>query len=104
MKTFELEYFDREHNYVGIDTFIIINDNIILPGQKFLGFDYINPKKCRCPKEGRIESLGYGLPLLIDYKSRSGTHIISRDYGSIHKELSFMTYEDYYNNTFVRAK
>lgn len=84
-----IEYFDRQNNCVCIDTFISCEKVKMKNGMSFVAIGE------RSPKEGRVNSDGYKLPLLMVYQSESSTHIISKGYGSHAKDLCYTDYDEF---------
>lgn len=107
--TIEIEYFDREMKYVGIGTFILceINgiDTPIEKGDRFVVPSTEYARKKNFPNissysdrftgctEGRENSIGYKLPILLEVKGISDNHIISKGYGAYIKYLVYKEVE-----------
>ena len=85
------EYVDRSiQNYVGIGTFIAEENPVMKKGDKFI---YPGTIERIGFLEGRKDHPGYKLPILLTYKAESETHILSKEFGAIRKDLVFREIE-----------
>lgn len=89
MELIEIEYFDRVTKTVNVGTFISCQLVNMKKGMKYIAIGD------RCPKEGRADSPGYMLPLLLKYKSQNGIHIISEGHGAQADDLCFTEYDGF---------